>query len=299
MNGFYKFLEQLIPATVNIHTLVQDDHPSASTLGVERAGSGTIIDAAGHILTVGYVVLGAETITVTLQRGDRVPAHILHIDFDSGLAVLQADIAGSCTMPLGASSNLRPGQMGLLLAATGQTERRVTEGFITAIEQFDAHWEYMLDRAILTTAENAGFGGGAFVTLDGTMVGVVSLNLNRLKDTTVVIPLEYFLHMKDELFTHGKIRQHVPRAWVGMWPVPSSRGLSILGVTPRSPAALADVRQGDIILSIGDHEVIDRPDFYRHLWQYHAGEEVILIVMREGRSHTIPIQSQNRTLFYQ
>lgn len=71
MNGFYKFLEQLIPATVNITTTVKSDHPTAALLGVERSGSGTLIGPAGHILTVGYVVLGAHRLNVTFQGGGK------------------------------------------------------------------------------------------------------------------------------------------------------------------------------------------------------------------------------------
>jgi S1-C subfamily serine protease len=299
VNGYYAFLEKMIPATVNIHAVVPPSHPSASILGTERAGSGTLIDAAGHILTVGYVVMGAEQLLVTLQQGQQAPARIVHIDFESGLALLQADIYEACRMPLGDSSALQPGHIGLILAATDTTERRVTEGFITSVGAFDAYWEYMLERAVLSTAVNPGFGGGAFITLEGVMVGVVSLNLGGLKDSTMVIPVEYFLRIREQLLTYGKVRNRVPRAWIGIYPMPSPRGLLIFGVTADGPADRAGVKPGDIILSISDHEVIDRPDLYRHLWQYQAGEEVILILMREGMRHVIPIHSQDRALFFQ
>lgn len=298
MNGYYKFLEQLIPATVNIQTRVRHQHPSASTLGTERAGSGTIIDASGHILTVGYVVLGAETITVTQQQGQSLPADIVHIDFESGLAVLRANFPDAPTIPCGDSHTLVPGQTGLILSTTDLTERRVTEGLITAVERFDAYWEYMVDRAILTTAVNTGFGGGAFITLDGHMVGVVSLNLDGLKDATMVIPLEYFQRIKDDVFTHGGIRNYVPRAWLGLYPMPSPRGLVVFGILPKGPAAVAGIQQGDIIVGLDDEAVTDRPAFYERLWQHQAGEEVVLAIIRDDRRHIVPIVSQDRNVFY-
>lgn len=299
MNGYYAFLEQMIPATVHIHTLVRAAHPSANILGAEREGSGTLIDDAGHILTVGYVVLGAEELTVTLQQGEQVPARVLHIDFESGLAVLQAEVGGTVCMTLGDSSQLHPGHMGLILAATETTERRVTEGIVTAIGPFDAYWEYMLDRAILTTAVNAGYGGGAFMTLEGVMVGVVSLNLGGLKDASMVIPLDYFLRIRDEILVHGSVRSRIPRAWIGMYPMPSPRGLIVFGVTSDGPADLSGVKPGDIILSINDHEIVDRPELYKHLWQHEAGEEIILMLIREGKRHVIPVQSRDRAVFFQ
>jgi S1-C subfamily serine protease len=299
VNGYYAFLEKMIPATVNIHTVVRPSHPSASILGTERTGSGTLIDTAGHILTVGYVVLGAERLLVTSQRGEQASARIAHIDFESGLAILQADLDGTFSVPLGDSGTLRPGQMGLILAATGTTERRVTEGFVTAVTVFDAYWEYMIERALMTTAVNPGFGGGAFVTLEGGMVGVVSLNLGGLKDSTMVIPLEYFVRIREQMLAHGRVRNHIPRAWIGISLMPSSRGLLVFGVTANGPADHAGVKPGDIILSINDHEVLDRPDMYRHLWQHQAGEEIILMLLREGRRHVVPVHSQDRAVFFQ
>ncbi len=298
MNGYYKFLEQLIPATVNIHTLAKHDHPSATLLGTERTGSGTLIDTDGHILTVSYVVLGAEELTVTLQRGEEASARVVYIDFETGLALLKADVSAGYHVPIGDSSGLETGQMGLLLASTDVLERRVTEGVITGIEPFDAHWEYMLDRAILTTAENPGFGGGAFVTLGGVMMGVVSLNLGGPKDASMIIPLDAFLRVRDEVMAHGRVRSRVPRAWIGVHPMPSPRGLIIFGVTEDGPADLAGVRPGDILLSVADQEVGDRVTLYQQLWTYQAGEEVALIVLREGRRHVLVVQSQDRAVFW-
>ena len=298
MNGYYKFLEQLIPATVNIHAIAKRNHPSAGILGTERAGSGTVIDRDGHILTVGYVVLGAETLTITLQQGESASARVVYIDFESGLALLQADVSAAYHVPVSDTSGLETGQMGLLLASTDVMERRVTEGVITGLEPFDAHWEYMVDRAILTTAENPGFGGGAFVTLGGVMTGVVSLNLGGLKDASMIIPLDYFLGVRDEVIAHGRVRNRVPRAWIGVHPMPSPRGLIIFGVTEDGPAHIAGVKPGDILVSLADQEVGDRVTLYQRLWAYQAGEEVVLIVLREGRRHVLPVQSRDRAEFW-
>ncbi|GIX49346.1 MAG: signal protein PDZ [Candidatus Tectimicrobiota bacterium] len=297
-NGFYPFLHRLLPATVHLEVRIPADHPSAAILGTERMGSGTVIDAAGHILTVGYVVLGARHIRATLPSGESAAARLLDLDFDSGLAVLQADLHPPAPMPLGDPNALAPGQSGFILASTGATERAVTEGVITALCPFDAYWEYMLERAILTTAENPGFGGGAFVTRAGTLVGVVSLNLGALKDWTMVIPLDAFYRIREELFVYGRVRSRVPRAWLGLYPMPSPRGLAILGVIPGGPAARAGVQPGDIIVSINGYEVDSRPEFYRHLWQHRAGAQIALEVMREGQSRTFLIHSQDRAAFF-
>lgn len=298
MNGFYKFLEHIVPATVHIHTQIRREHPSAAILGTERMGSGTILDDTGMILTVGYVVLGAHSIVVSLQQGEQVTARLMDIDFESGLAVLQADVPAGMGMMLGDSRDLSRGHMGLIIASTGPKERRVSEGLITALEAFDAYWEYMLERAILTTATNPGLGGGAFITLDGVMRGVVSLNLGDVRDATMIIPLDYFHQIKDELLLHGQILSRIPRAWLGLSPIPSPRGLVVFGITANGPAARAGVQPGDIIMGLNGHETLDRREFYRQLWQHRAGATIDLDILRDGRARTITVHSQDRGVFF-
>ena len=298
MNGFYKFLEEIIPATVHIYTRIAATHPSAGILGTERMGSGTIIDDTGYILTVGYVVLGAHSIKVNLQSGEQVTARLIDIDFDSGLAVLHAEIGRADSLQLGDSSPLECGQMGLVIASTDPTERRVTEGVVTDLGPFDAYWEYMLDRAIMTTAANTGFGGGALVTLDGVMRGVVSLNLGDVKNASMVIPLEYFQRLKDDIFLHGRVTQRIPRAWLGLYPMPSPRGLVVFGATAHGPAERAGITQGDILVRIDHHEVLERAEFYKRLWTHRAGENIELEVMRDGRVYHFTLTSQDRATFF-
>ena len=61
-------------AVVGLQTLVPPDRPSAATLGEERGGSATILDPDGLAVTVGYLVLDAARIDVTLGDGRRVTA---------------------------------------------------------------------------------------------------------------------------------------------------------------------------------------------------------------------------------
>ena len=160
MNDHLKFLDHVVPAVVSIRSVTPQRHPSARLLGTERTGSGAVIDAEGHILTVGYVVMGARTIEITLPNQQQYPATLLFQDFESGMAILQTPARDLPTIPLGRSAALKEGDHVIIVAATDQTQRMASPGFISALRPFDAHWEYMLDRAILTTAMNPGFGGG-------------------------------------------------------------------------------------------------------------------------------------------
>ena len=156
MNDYLKFLEQVVPAVVSIRSVTPQRHPSARVLGTERTGSGAIIDAEGHILTVGYVVMGARTIEITLPDHQQYSASLLFQDFESGMAILQTPARDLPTVRLGRSAALQEGDNVIIVASTDPTQRMASPGFISALRPFDAYWEYMLDRAILTTAMNPG-----------------------------------------------------------------------------------------------------------------------------------------------
>src|SRR2546427_495623 len=78
-------------------------------------------------------------------------------------------------------------------AATGPRERRVSGGLLSYLGEFEAQWEYMLDRSLVSTASNPGFGGGPLFTVTGRMVGVVSLNLGEIVRSSLAIPGECYL----------------------------------------------------------------------------------------------------------
>jgi S1-C subfamily serine protease len=293
-----KFLEHVVPATVSIRADIPQRHPSARILGTERTGSGAIIDAEGHILTVGYVVMGARTIEVTLPDRQQFPAALLCQDFESGIAVLQTLARDLPTVPLAHSAPLKEGDKVIILAATDQTQRMASPGFISALRCFDAYWEYMLDRAILTTAMNPGFGGGPLLDAFGQMVGVLSLNLNSPKEMSLAIPIDLFHRIKDSVFTLGQIMGRRPRPWVGIYTDPVEGGVAVVGLIPHAPASHAGIEVKDVILEMDGVEVSGRRELYEQMWKRRAGDELAFTIQRGEEIQEIRVRSVDRAEFY-
>src|SRR3990172_8906033 len=82
-------MERVLPATVHIEARIPQEHPSARLLGSERMGSGAVVDADGLVLTVNYVVLGADQVTVTLLDHRSLTGQVVRHDFASGLALVR------------------------------------------------------------------------------------------------------------------------------------------------------------------------------------------------------------------
>jgi S1-C subfamily serine protease len=102
-------VQSLLPVTAHVAARVAAAHPSARLLGTERMGSAVVVDPAGLLLTVNYVVMGARRIRVSLTDGRRLDARIVAQDFDSGLALLRVAAGGLPAAPLGSSEDLAPG----------------------------------------------------------------------------------------------------------------------------------------------------------------------------------------------
>jgi S1-C subfamily serine protease len=298
VNDYLKFLEYVVPATVSIRSMTPQRHPSARILGTERMGSGAIIDTEGHILTVGYVVMGARSIEITLPDQQRYSATLLFQDFESGIAILQIPGGDLPTVPLGRSDALKEGDKVIILAATDQTQRMASPGFISALRPFDAYWEYMLDQAILTTAMNPGFGGGPLLDALGQMIGVVSLNLNSPKEMSLAIPIDLFHRVKDSVFTFGEVAGRRPRPWVGIYTEAVEGGVAVIGLIPNGPSSRAGLEVKDVILELDNVEISGRRELYEAMWRRRAGDELTFTVQRGEDIHEVRVRSVDRSEYY-
>jgi S1-C subfamily serine protease len=298
VNDYLKFLEYVVPATVSIRSVTPQRHPSARILGTERTGSGAIIDADGHILTVGYIVMGARTIEITLPDQQQYPATLVFQDFESGIAILHTPVRDLPTVPLGRSTSLQEGDKVIIIAATDQTQRMASPGFISALRPFDAYWEYMLDRAILTTAMNPGFGGGPVLDGLGQMIGVLSLNLNSPKEMSLAIPIDLFHAIKASVFTFGQVAGRQPRPWVGIYTEAVEGGVAVIGLIPNGPASRVGIEVKDIILEVDHVEVAGRRELYEAMWKRRAGDELVLTIQRGEDIQEVRVNSVDRAEFY-
>jgi len=96
-----------LEAVVGVRATVPGDARTAGVLGTQREGSGVVIRADGLVLTIGYLILEAESAEVLLPDDKVVPAEIVAYDYDTGFGLLRPlaplDIKH---MPLGRSAQL-------------------------------------------------------------------------------------------------------------------------------------------------------------------------------------------------
>jgi S1-C subfamily serine protease len=283
-------------SVVYLRAEIPGKHPSASVLGEERMGAGVAVTPE-RVLTAHYLVIGASRIEVIGLDGRTRPVARFALDHDSGLALLTLEGPDLDPAPL-ARQDARPGQPVFMVTCTGDRERRGGSGHVTSVGPFEAFWEYMLDRAIMTTIVNPGLAGGPLLDRQASVVGIVSLGLTAVGRYSLAIPVGLFTARRALLESDQPMPAGERRAWIGFYPQGNEHGVGITGVVPGGPAEQAGLQKDDWILTVDGQPVSNLRELYETLWRKRPGEPVGMQVLREEVIHVFEIVAGDRYEFY-
>jgi S1-C subfamily serine protease len=295
-------LERALSSVVALRTTVPADAFTAETLGTERAGNGVIIRGNGLVLTVGYLITEADSIWITLNDGRSVPGHVLGYDQETGFGLVQAlaklDVPA---LEIGESANVSIGDR-VVVGGAGGRQRSVAAS-IVAKQEFAGYWEYVLDEAIFTSPAHPNWGGTALIGPAGDLIGIGSLQLQQAgekgkpQNINMIVPIDLLKPIVDDLLKFGR-RNMPPRPWLGLYATEVENRLVIVGLADRGPAKKADIRTGDIVLSVAGKDVNDLAGFFRNIWaQGQAGVEVPITIYRDGETMDLRVKSSERNRF--
>lgn len=286
-----------VPSTVFLRSEVPARHPSAAILGEERMGAGVAV-APDRVLTAHYLVLGAAKVEVVGPDGKARSVRRRAVDHETGLALLFLEGAALHPAAFGSTEDVAPGLPVFIMTCTGRQERKGATGHVTAVGPFEAFWEYMLDRAIMTTVINPGLAGAALLDADARLIGVVSLGLAAPGRYSLAIPLDLFLRHRDEMEQGDGARRERRRAWVGFYPQGFDGGVVVTGVVPGGPADRAGLARGDLVLSVDGSAVSTLRELYAAIWRRSAGESLSLQILRESAIRVVEVETGDRDEFY-
>jgi len=295
-------LDDALASVVGIKSIVPSDAFTAETLGTERAGNGVLIRGDGLVLTIGYLITEAETVWISHSGGRAVPGHVLGYDQETGFGLVQAlarlDLP---SLSLGSSKNAEIGERVVVGGAGGR--QRAVAARIIAKQEFAGYWEYVLDEAIFTAPAHPKWGGTAVIGPAGDLIGVGSLQIQqaaaerRLEDVNMVVPIDLLKPILDDLMSIGRANRPA-RPWLGIYATEVGSNVAILGLASRGPAQRADLRAGDIVLSVAGSTVSDLAGLFRRVWALgEAGVEVPLLINREGKTFELRVRSSDRRRF--
>ncbi len=295
-------VEEKLQAIVQVRAVVPDTARTARSLGTNREGNGVVIDSKGHILTIGYIILEAQTLEVVLPKGKRIGAKFVAYDHDTGFGLLRAvKPLGVEPIKLGKSAGVKKGDA-ILVASHGGASA-VLGAQVISRREFAGWWEYLLDSAIFTTPPHPSFAGAALIGPDGRLLGVGSLFSQTVVPGVGIIPGNMFVPIDllrpilADMKSSGRSGKP-PRPWMGLQTEEARGRLFINRVSAGGPADKAGLKSGDIILAVNRKEVSDLAGFYRKVWALGgAGVEVPLSVLQGNRTRYISIRSADRYQF--
>jgi len=237
----------------------------------QNLGSSVIFSSKGYVLTNNHVIAGAQNIQVLLYDGRVAQASVVGADPDTDLAVLKVHASDLPVIHI-ASKPPRVGDVVLAIGNPFGIGQTVTMGIISAtrrqLNNFSPEDFIQTDAAI-----NFGNSGGALVNASGDLVGINTALLGRASGAEGIgfaIPVSTAKNVLDQIVAHG----HVVRGWLGIeyTSVPTdansglpaaARGVWVTDVYPGSPAALAGIQQGDVLLRMGSKDIVG-PGSLRH-----------------------------------
>lgn len=283
----------------------------------EGAGSASVIDKQGHLLTNYHVVEGADEIEVLLYDGSAYDARLIGFDAATDVAVLRIDAPAELLEPVafGTSANLLVGQRVFAIGNPFGLERTLTTGIISSLNRSLPTKSGRTIKSIIQTdaAINPGNSGGPLLDSQGLLIGMNTAIASRTGQSAGVsfaIPVGTLQRIVPQLILKGR----VTRADVGIARVLlTDEGLLVAGLVPNGPAERAGVRgfkvvkerrrqgpfmaeftridrsRADTIVAVAGEPVQTVDDFLSAVETRQPGDRVLLTVTREGRRLDIPV----------
>ena len=287
-------------SVVKVRSRAVNDARSTPSLGARREGTGVVIDATGLVLTIGYLVLEAETVELSTADGRAFPATVVGYDHATGFGLLRP-LGPLPIKPVefGESAKIANREPVLIVGFDG-----VAPAYVVSRRQFVGYWEYLLDEAIYTAPVTVNWAGAALLSRDGKLLGIGSLAVNDAIDAgsqvpgNMFVPIDLLKPLLADLVARGRSSAR-PRPWLGVHTQDVHGNVIVTRVSPGSPADEAALRPGDVIVGIGGLIVKGQAALYTRLWSSgEAGVDVSLEVLREGRIERVTVRSTARERYY-
>lgn len=241
------------------------------------SGSGFIFSSDGYLFTNAHVIQNAQMIRIHLIDGRETEGVLIGSDADHDLAVLKIYEHNLAVSKLGESSDLRIGQMVIAIGNPYGYQHTVTAGVISALGRtLRSTTGRMMDNIIQTDAAlNPGNSGGPLVNSDGEVIGVNTATILQAQGLCFSISINSAKDIAQQLIREGKVR----RAFVGIsmqdvnlhprqinfHKLENKRGVFVINVEPGSPAAVAGIRNGDVILRFNNMIIGSGDELFRSL----------------------------------
>lgn len=276
------------------------------------SGTGFFVTEDGYILTNRHVVdTKNASFFVVNNDGEEIPASVVDTDPFQDIAILKTEGSGFKTVTLGNSEDIRIGQTVIAIGNTlSEFRNTVTKGVVSGIDRrvtagtsVDSE---VIDKAIQTDAAiNPGNSGGPLINLLGEVIGINTAVSYKGESIAFAIPINDAKRAIEDVKAYGKI----VRPWLGVRYVlvEPQEGVNsevqyeigamiVSGEQPGenavfvgSPADLAGLKEGDVIISVDGVYLTEDNALGELVSMYHPDDTVILEILRNSETLTVNV----------
>jgi serine protease DegS len=254
-------------------------------------GSGVIIGADGYVLTNQHVIDGADEILISLADGRGSQAVLIGEDKDTDIAILQVPITGLVGIRIADTQAIRVGDVVLAIGNPLNVGQTVTMGIVSATGRNRIGLNTFENFIQTDAAINPGNSGGALINARGELIGINTAIFSQTVGAQGIgfaIPISLALDIMQQIIEFGK----VTRGWLGVEGTeitaqaamatgdPGIKGALIVGVFINSPADMAGVRAGDIVVAVNDNPVLGIRDLLDQITLHRPDEQIQVTLYR-------------------
>ncbi len=269
-----------------------------------RVATGVVVEKGGYVVTTALVSPRDETVFVTTSDGRTLDAEFLGFDTETQIALLRAKDADLPALAAGKASGLSAGSWICVVGVSPERTAAVTQGIVSSAAE---------DKLRLNVWVTPGSSGGPVVDDQGRMVGLLrgiymeerpvvfqfrdreqagsGVVASRAEAPASGMALAVPIELVKDIAAQIKDKGRVERGWMGVSIGQDDQGRTVIGsVDPESPAALAKIAAGDVVLKIGDRAVAGPDVLASEIRKRKPGQEVVLEVERDGKAQEVKVK---------
>ncbi len=292
MDAFSKMIIEAVDKVKNAVVKIDVYKKTKDKFLPQGSGSGFIFSSDGLIFTNSHVVHGADRIMVSLLNENEIEATLIGEDPDTDLAILKIYTDGYSVAKLGDAADLQIGQFVIAIGNPFGYQHTVTAGVVSALGRtLRTQSGRLVDNVIQSDAAlNPGNSGGPMINTDAEVIGVNTAMINGAQGLSFSVDINTAKEIATQILKDGKVF----KAYLGValqevninqkvlrhYHLPNRKGLFVVSMEAESPAALSQLREGDIIVSFNGKPVNSLHDLFKELTHKEVLTAVDISVIR-------------------
>lgn len=283
--------------------------PEQKALG---AGSGVIISDDGYIVTNNHVIKGADNIQVNTSNNRTFSAKVIGTDPSTDIALIKIDAENLDFIEFGNSDETKIGDWVLAVGNPFNLTSTVTAGIVSAkarsinILRSNGGTNFPIESFIQTDAAvNPGNSGGALVNLKGQLIGINTAIASRsgsFSGYSFAVPSSIVQKVTSDLLEYGEVQraligviiQDVDQELADKLDLEDVNGVLVAGLSANGAAKESGIQENDVIIRVNEIPTDNVPELQEQIGRYRPGDEVNVVVIRDGSEQTVPVLLRNK-----